>query len=390
LWVIIAFLLPIFKINMQQKSPVSVLVAPLDWGLGHATRCITIIQELLDQEAQVIIAASGPQRYLLQEVFPGLECLEIPGYQIRYNSGVFFKWGIFLRIPRLLNRIKEENRWLARLLEIRSFDAVISDNRYGLHNQKLISVFVTHQLYIQSGFSEGINRLLLKWHNRLIRKFSVCWIPDQDNGYSISGLLCHPPVAPSIPLKYIGLLSRFKPLRKHLIPNTVLILISGPEPQRSNFEKIVLKQLQASTVKATLVRGLPGNDSSLMTMPKDARVYNHLPPGQLNELISESEFIITRSGYSSIMDLLRLKRNAILVPTPGQTEQEYLGKYLNEKNWMCTVNENTFNLPAALKLYTQRKFSMPEIADSLLSATVTGFLDKLAEQKHPRHLHSIS
>ncbi len=140
---------------MLQTGPVSVLVAPLDWGLGHATRCIPIINELTRQGARVIIASSGSQKQLLRQEFPDLECLEIPGYNLRYKSGIFLKWGLILKIPALLRQIKRENRWLDETVQNYKIDGLISDNRYGLYHKSLFCVFLTHQLSIQSGLGSA-------------------------------------------------------------------------------------------------------------------------------------------------------------------------------------------------------------------------------------------
>ena len=183
---------------MPKNDPVSVLVAPLDWGLGHATRCIPIIKELVKQGAGVIIAAVGNQKKLLEAEFPQLEFLEIPGYEIRYKRGFFLKWSLLFRIPGILRQIRLENRWLEKTLQNRKVDVVISDNRYGLFHKGHFCVFITHQLYIQSGskppgaLGKWIDGRLLKWNYKLISKFSCCWVPDQERGLSLAGILSHP------------------------------------------------------------------------------------------------------------------------------------------------------------------------------------------------------
>jgi hypothetical protein len=249
---------------MQQKEPVCVLIAPLDWGLGHATRCIPIIKELESQGAHVLIAASGPLQSLLKQEFPHLKFLEIPGYQIRYKPGFLLKWAMVFRIPSILKQIRREHAWLALAMQTHKIDAVISDNRYGLYHENLFCVFITHQLFIQSGFARrssakagwsffvgrwrlavggAIDREILKWNYKFISKFSECWVPDQEESFSVAGKLSHPPFPPPIPLKYIGILSRFKPGEKEVVTNSLLILISGPEPHRTLFENILFRQL---------------------------------------------------------------------------------------------------------------------------------------------------
>ena len=359
---------------MQQDDPVFALVAPLDWGLGHATRCIPIIKELINQEVRVIVAATGSQKKLLKNEFPGLEFVEIPPYRIQYKNGFFLKWGLFLQIPVLLMRIKNENRWLTQLLTKRKIDFLISDNRYGLSHPDIVTVFITHQLYIQSGISKFADRIILTWHNRILKRFSRCWVPDQRGEFSIAGLLSDPPFPPPIPVDYIGVLSRFTKLQTSLVPDSILILISGPEPQRTAFEKILLSQLSDLEMKVTLVRGLPESIGVLPATAKNLTIYNHLGTEQLNTAINNSEYIVARGGYSTIMDLITLKRNAILVPTPGQPEQEYLAKYLHEKKWMYMAGQADFDLKNALTEFQGCQFLHPVLKDSPLAAVVQNLI----------------
>src|ERR1700676_1507399 len=292
---------------MRQKGPVSVLVAPLDWGLGHATRCIPIIKELIRQEARVVIAANGAQKILLKKEFPLLEFLEIPGYAISYKGGNFLKWGLLFRIPAIRKQIKRENKWLDEILQNRKMDAVISDNRYGLFHKNLFCVFITHQLYIQSGWgasniavcrSSGIglwiDKKILKWNYEFIDRFSTCWIPDFEGDFSVAGKLSHPPILPSVPFKYIGILSRFQQAEKEIVKNSLLVLLSGPEPQRTLFENIILRQLAGFTMQTIVVRGLPDSELPIPLIQKGVKIYNHLSSDELNNLITESEFIIAR------------------------------------------------------------------------------------------------
>jgi UDP-N-acetylglucosamine transferase subunit ALG13 len=378
---------------MQQKEAVCILLAPLNWGLGHATRCIPIINELVNQGARVLIAATGPQLTLLKQEFPRLEFIKIPSYQIRYKPGFLLKWGLILRIPAILKQIKREHVWLAQCLRHHKIDAVISDNRYGLYHKNLFCVFITHQLYIQSGVGSfnkvgswqltidgWINRILLHWNYKFIRKFSCCWVPDQEGIFSIAGKLSHPPVLPPVPLKFIGILSRFKLVEKEFVKNSLLILLSGPEPHRTLFENILFRQLTSCTLKTVVVRGLPDGDTPVPFL-KGIEIYNHLPSDKLNELLKTSEFIIARSGYSTAMDLVQVKKNAILIPTPGQTEQEYLGRYLHEKKWMYTVSQKDFNLEKVIYAFQESKMELPEIMDSLVQNAVEDFLEVVLKNK---------
>ncbi len=372
---------------MMPNSPPSVLVAPLDWGLGHATRCIPIINELIQQGTRVIVAASPMQKILLKSEFPQIEFIETKGYNIRYKGGVLLKWGLLFRLPFMLRQIKKENRWLEEILLYRPIDAIISDNRYGLFHKSCPSIFITHQLQIQSGLgaTSGIGRWadkkLLKWNYTFIEKFSACWIPDVEGEWSIGGLLSHPSKPPSIPVKYIGTLSRFYISEKKVQKNPLLILISGPEPQRTEFENILFSQLSKITLNTVVVRGLPGSDLSVPFIRDGIQIWNHLPSNALNELLNNSEYIVARSGYSTVMDLLAVNKNAILIPTPGQTEQEYLGHYVNEKKWMYSVAQKNFNLQEAIKTFEKANLKLPEIPRTNLHNVIEEFLRELSQRK---------
>jgi hypothetical protein len=196
---------------MPGTKKLKILIAPLDWGLGHATRCIPIINKLLATGCEIIIAAGGKQKQLLENEFPLLKFIELPGYKIRYgmeSSSTLLK--IIFQIPKILIQINRENRWLNNILSKERFDAVISDNRYGLHASGLYSVFITHQLHIKTPFGKIAGRILSTINYKYINQFSICWIPDFENGYSIAGQLSHVEKLPSIPTRYIGPQTRFQ------------------------------------------------------------------------------------------------------------------------------------------------------------------------------------
>jgi predicted glycosyltransferase len=366
---------------MQVRGTVSVLISPLDWGLGHATRCIPIIKELIDQGARVIIASSGPQKTLLKAEFPDLEMLDLPGYSIRYKKGFFLKWGLIFRTPSIFKQIRKENQWLDRIVRSRELDAVISDNRYGLYHKNLHNVFLTHQPAIQTGHGKLADRLILRWHYRLIRKFSVCWIPDWSGDFSLAGRLSHPEMQLPVPTEYIGLLSRLKPLQQAVKKNTLLVLLSGPEPQRTQFEKSILIQLENLSLQCTIVRGLPDDGSLVSPARADIQMVNHLPAEELNVLMNTSDLILTRSGYSSIMDLVQLGKNAILVPTSGQTEQEYLGDHLQEMKWMLSIPQKKFDLKKAIQQFRTSKLMQPRLQEPVLAKVIEELINRCSTNR---------
>ena len=325
-------------------------MAPLDWGLGHITRCIPIINFLLDTGCRVILAANGPHARLLEHEFPDLELLKIPDYRLSYGaSSKATKWKFFFQLPKILTAIKRENQWLAMKMAERKFDMVISDCRFGLHHPDVFCVLMTHQLHIKSPFGKWTERVLQKFNYRFIDQFNECWVPDFESSNNFAGDLSHPSLLPNVPVKYIGGLSRFN--EKMCNANTqkydLLVILSGPEPQRSILENILQRELASFKGRAAIVRGLPDQSNTISS--SNITLFNHLPAADLCTLIMNSELIISRSGYTTVMDLVRLRKKSILIPTPGQTEQEYLGQYLMQKKLCVCIHQHKFSLEPALQ-----------------------------------------
>lgn len=337
-----------------------ILIAPLDWGLGHATRCIPIIKELHRQGHIVIIAAEGAIKTLLENEFPGIKCLSLKGYRIRYartKKGLLLS--IITQIPKLLLCIESEKKWLEKIIAENQIDIVISDNRFGLWNKKIYCVFITHQLVIKTPF---LKSLLQKLNYSFINQFNECWVPDIEKFPNLAGQLSHPKKFPSIPVHYIGCLSRFENQVAATDEKKLLILLSGPEPQRSLLEKKLMLQLKKIISPVLFIRGLPGNPISLDAGPHITCI-NHLPAKELEQALLEAEFVVARSGYSTAMDLMKLKKKSILIPTPGQTEQEYLAKHLMQQTFAYTVNQHNFDLEKALSAAKSFPYSFPVLDD---------------------------
>lgn len=325
-----------------------ILVAPLDWGLGHATRCIPIIHQLIRRGCEVCIAADGAIENLLREEFPAVTFFPLPGYGVRYAAGRDGSgWKIARQVPRMARMIRYEHQWLDHFLNSEPFDAVISDNRYGLYSTRVPTVFITHQLHIRSPFGRWTEPLLLKWNLKYINRFSQCWIPDEEGAGNLAGGLCHPLPKLKVPAHYIGILSRFKGGLLAERKGHLLVIISGPEPQRSIFENLVLRDIAHYPATATIVRGLPGT-SNIIPSTNSIKLYNHLPAGELQTQFEAADFVIARSGYSTVMDVARMNKKAILVPTPGQTEQEYLAYYLVAGRKAYAMRQRDFNLEKGL------------------------------------------
>ncbi|MFN0081479.1 MAG: glycosyltransferase family protein [Ferruginibacter sp.] len=359
------------NINISAKR---VLVAPLDWGLGHATRCVPVIQQLIHAGFEVLIAAEKKAAILLRQEFPSLTIIPLPGYRISYaKSRLFFSLKILSQVPKILKAIKAEHKWLQQIIKDYRIDIVISDNRYGLYNKAVTSIFITHQLRIETG-NAFTNSVVQKINYRLIKKFSACWVSDKKGEKNLAGKLSHPKPMPDIDLKYIGVLSR---CRKEENKKNIelLIVLSGPEPQRTTLENILLAQMKECSFKIVLVRGLPGAMQQLLSQNKLIEIYNHLPAEKLNSLIQSAKIVIARSGYSTIMDLAVLQQPAILIATPGQTEQEYLAKYLADKKYCQAAQQQGFNLAKQLNLFKKNEpLGFPLLENNELKEAINSLL----------------
>lgn len=318
-----------------------ILIAPLDWGLGHATRCIPIIRHLLEAGQQPIIASSGRPLDLLRGEFPDVESVEFEGYNISYPKGSGMAWKMFKSTPQILNRIKEEGQELDELISKLKLDAVISDNRFGLYSDRIPCVYMTHQVMIKAPFFETT---LYRMHMKYMRRFKEVWVPDFEAD-GLSGDLAHKYPMP-FNGQYIGPLSRFDSIDTEL-KTDVLILISGPEPQRTRFEELVLSQAKELDGKITAVVGTPDEDFD--RREGNLRIVSHLNAEELQKEIAAAKLVVSRSGYSTIMDMAAMGKKAVFVPTPGQTEQEYLAELFEDRKMHFAMKQRDLSLFDAIE-----------------------------------------
>ncbi len=352
-----------------------ILVAPLDWGLGHATRCIPIIHELQKQGAEVIIGSNRNPLKILTQEFPELESCVIEGYNISYNRSGSFTKAIIPQIPKLINSGFAEHKKLKQLIRDLKLDGVISDNRFGLFNHNVPCVFMTHQVGIimPPGF-KWAERFIYKLNYRIMNKYDCCWVPDYAGNENLSGILSHKyPLPPQT--TFIGPLSRFKKLEGLEIKNDLLVILSGPEPQRTVLEEKLMHQLSDMNLQTLIVRGIPGNESELKT-PHHIKAVSHLNANELNMAMMQARYVMSRSGYSTIMDLAATGKKAIIVPTPGQTEQEYLGEYFHSKNIFYSASQSSFIFKNALNEIDRFSGLHIDISNNHLESAVNLFLNK--------------
>lgn len=314
-----------------------ILVAPLNWGLGHAARCIPIIRSLAAEGFTVIIGSDGSALQLLKKEFPMLQTVQLPSYNIRYaRRGRLFKFKLVLSLPHIRKAISAERKLVKKMVNKGQIDGIISDNRLGIWHKRIPSVYITHQLNVLSGSTSWISS---KAHRKIIRRFDECWVPDIDGPLNLSGKLGHLKSA-KFKIRYIGVLSRMH-AEHRTSKYDLLCILSGPEPQRSLLEELLLKELSGTEYNVLLVRGVIEEDQQ-ESVAANVRIVNFMMAGQLQDAINESEVVIARSGYTTVMDLAAMGKKAFFIPTPGQYEQEYLAKRLHSKGIIPYCKQDEF------------------------------------------------
>ena len=342
-----------------------ILIAPLNWGLGHATRCVPIIDAMIKERFEPILAGDGESLLLLQKEFPNLKSYKLPSYNIRYTKkGSSLKYRLLFDSNKILKVVKNEKEEVEKIIQKENIKGIISDNRFGVRSKSIPSVYITHQVNVLSGITTLITS---KVHHNIISKFDECWVPDYSGKNNLAGELSHS-TSVNLNLKYIGPLSRFEkeiPDNKGMINGIkkydIMILLSGPEPQRSILENKLLNEFKSYNKRVLLVRGVLSDQFEItedMKANKNITIVNYLLRKDLQKAINESIIILSRSAYSTIMDLEKLNAKAFFIPTPGQFEQEYLASYLEEKNIVPFTLQNDFELSLLEKVkeYSGFKF----------------------------------
>jgi uncharacterized protein (TIGR00661 family) len=315
----------------------TILIAPLNWGLGHATRCIPIIKALQENNYIPIIASDGIALELLKKEFPYIQTLKLPSYQIEYaKNGKNFKWKLLKNFPEMLQAIWKEEKKVRKWIKKYDIDGIISDNRLGVFSKKIPSVYLTHQLNVMTGNTTWFTSIL---HQHIIKKHNECWVPDVEGPKNLTGKLGHIE-HPNFNLKYIGPLSR---MHKKEVPKlyNLMIILSGPEPQRSLLEKKLKEEIVTYKGTVIFIQGIVEKDQKKEQI-ENVTYYNFMNSRQLEQAFNESDIVLCRSGYTTIMDLAQLGKKAFFIPTPGQYEQEYLAKKLKEEGLVPYAKQDHF------------------------------------------------
>ncbi len=346
---------------------------------------IPVARRLLEMNNKVFIASGNEHLSLFRNELPGLSFIKFPGFKPGYSRFLPQYFYLLFKIPLLFYHIILEHHKIKKIIKEHDIDILISDNRFGLWNTEITSVYVTHMPLIPLPkavqFMESIGVIL---HRLIIKKYSFCFIPDLPGDLNLSGRLSHGIKLPDN-IRYIGILSRFAgsdqshdEIHVNFQHNTVIL--SGPEPQREILKQKLISVLKDQDPPTVIFEGKPG--TSVETGRKGNIIfYSHLPSSRMKEILSGSKYIIARSGYSTLMELVSVNCTALIVPTPGQTEQEYLAEYLSEKGWFHTIAQNKIKpgilLPPA-KSVSKEKMN---IQSSIL---LTEALNEMLEKHHKK------
>ena len=306
----------------------NILVSPLDWGLGHAARMVPVVR-FLSKKNRVIVVCGPNAREFLDAELPNIEIITINDSAIRYPAHRITIFTMLSWLPVLAVNAIREHFFVKRIIQKQGIDTVISDNRYGLIFRHMECYFVTHQVFPKLPVGFGVlEKILGALHRFYLQRFKACLIPDFETRFSLSGDLASNRVGDNPKFQRVGILSRFcnYPQNNNKVYD-LLILISGQESQRTIFERYLLNYIKDSNKRILFVRGVSENTPPLS--PFNNVVFkNMLTSDNLAAAITSSKLVVGRSGYSTILDLVSLNASAILIPTPGQTEQEYLARHL--------------------------------------------------------------
>jgi UDP:flavonoid glycosyltransferase YjiC (YdhE family) len=334
---------------IQNRKPGTVFICPLDWGLGHATRLIPVVRCFHKNGWKIILGGSGKSGALIRESFPELPYEPVNTYSVKYPGS---SWGlvlsVFFQIPLLACSVFTEHRQLKSILLKYNIDTIVSDNRYGIYSGKTHNIIISHQLSpVLPAFLSWAEYPLYLLLKRLIARFDECWIPDIIETGNLTGNLSHRFSLPAN-ARFIGWLSRFHDISaSDDVPGyDIVIALSGPQPQLRRFTNKILAQAKTLQCEILIISGMQEIEDT--TMPENIKIVNHLVASEFVSVLKKAGLVICRSGYSSVMDLIEIQKAAILIPTPGQPEQEYLAERLNRIGLFRYAEQSEFDLK---KLY---------------------------------------
>lgn len=312
-----------------------ILLSPLNWGLGHVARTIPIIQSLLEKKNEIIVFCNSQQKQFYIQYFPDIKYIQHPDYPFKFKGeGKWVKDTLFQFFP-LYKYLKKEREIVDKWIKYLKPDLIISDQRFGFYSSKVRSIIISHQLNLPVS---KWTFLVKWWNSKLLLKFDEIWVPDNKNR-ALSGSLSQ---GKHQNIHFIGIASRFQGYseKKTPIKYENLGIVSGPEPYNQQFLTLLIEKLSNSAVKSAII--YPSHLFISKDRVKNIDFFSSILPQEFEKVIYESDTIISRAGYSTLMDLKTLDKKAILIPTPGQAEQEYLSNLHQGNSKWIFVNEKTF------------------------------------------------
>ncbi len=325
------------------KSNQNILICPLGWGLGHAARMIPVARRLCEMNNNIFIAAGNEHLEFFRIEMPSAIRILFPGFKPSYSRFLPQYLVLLLQVPVLVWHIIREHSGLKKIIKEYHIDIVISDNRFGLWNKRVKTVYITHMPRIPfPAFFSFLEFIGVALHRSVIRKYDFCFIPDLPGELNLSGRLSHD-VKLHPNTRFIGILSRFsipvaEPDSDSLQRDHLTVILSGPEPQRSIMRKKLTEIFLKMKLHAVFLSGKPEGTGEVINRDT-ITYYNHKPAYEMKTLITRSKGIVSRPGYTTLMELVSLGCRALVVPTPGQTEQEYLARYLSGKGWFFSISQ---------------------------------------------------
>ena len=355
------------------------LVAPLDWGLGHATRCAPVVREFLEKGCDVELAVTRENAAILREMFPDVRQRLAPSYNIVYpKHGYNMAFWLLKNSAHLRAVMRAEHHYAEEMVERHGYDILVSDNRFAFRSRKAKSVYMTHQCRI--AFPKMLRMFEAfgaAWHASVMSRFDEVWVPDVPEFPGYAGSLSHVERCPRPP-KFVGPLSRFAmlPLTQSTEKDLgIVAVVSGVEPARSRFASRLSSVLPQIPGKHVVILGKPA--SSLKTWTAgNVTFYNHLPTQEFADVISRAGWVISRGGYSTVMDMAVLGAKCIFVPTPGQYEQVVLAADLSAAGFAVSIEEGSLSVDSLSKaLQRADVVELPrQSKNTLLSDAVTQIL----------------
>lgn len=367
-----------------------VLVAPLDWGLGHATRCAPIIQAFIEKGCEVEVAVVKGNAQILREMFPNVRQRLCPSYNVVYPKHGYNMGFWLLKNSVHLNKVvRAERRFVEEMVRLHGYDIIVSDNRFAFYSNKAYSIYMTHQRRIAfpKAFRmfESIGKV---WHATVMSRYDEIWVPDIPEKPGYAGSLSHTGIC-SRPLRFVGALSRFMlPMigkKTKAAPKAdvakdlkIVAVISGVEPARSRFEAKLRYVLAQIPGKHVMILGKPTAGQKTWR-EGNITFYTHLPSDEFAQTVSRAEWVLSRGGYSTVMDMAVLGAKCIFVPTPGQYEQIILARELSAAGYAASISEDRLGVDIVMDMLSRENVEvLPKVADAeLLCSAVSDVLRKV-------------